>query len=393
MIRGVLVLSMLLATARADAEDIAAYQAEGEAAAAGADPRVAALDAAFARAVQSALADVVPGDLRVARKAELDREIVGHARLWVAKFSVTKDETNGDRRQLEVSVRIDRDKIRARLAELHIQLADSTAPPPDAPPTHSITILVRVATPAGIAATFGSHADKDLDGIPALTTALRAAGLAVRRAPTGDVPFHADGDLPLSDEEASAICAQAGADLALVAGVTQGTFEPTLGRPGQSALITARVALVDCTAKKARARAQGASFVSQPEGNLGYAIDRALLAATSDVLPQAPQKLAQPGAFHGDDTPLTEPGVVLVRVPSRVPWSMIQLEQRYLSGARGVRAATLRRASPSGWVIGVQTGESIDRIAQIVKKPPASDTSPSVKIVGDVIELDLSGAP
>jgi hypothetical protein len=44
-------------------------------------------------------------------------------------------------------------------------------------------------------------------------------------------------------------------------------------------------------------------------------------------------------------------------------------------------------------VIGVTTAESIERVAQIAKKPPATDTSSSVKIVGDVVEVALSGSP
>jgi hypothetical protein len=49
--------------------------------------------------------------------------------------------------------------------------------------------------------------------------------------------------------------------------------------------------------------------------------------------------------------------------------------------------------SPAGWVLGVASGESIDRIASIVKKPPTADTQVSVKVVGDVVEATLSGAP
>ena len=47
-----------------------------------------------------------------------------------------------------------------------------------------------------------------------------------------------------------------------------------------------------------------------------------------------------------------------------------------------------RRDVATGLAIGL-----IERIAQIVKKPPATDTSVAVKIAGDVIELDMSGAP
>src|SRR5262245_18272422 len=103
---------LAVAVSLAHAEDVIAYQAEGDAPAGGADARVMALDEAFANAVGSALADLVSADVRTARKGELDREIVARARLWVQKFTVTRDETNDDRRVLTVSVKIDRDKLR-----------------------------------------------------------------------------------------------------------------------------------------------------------------------------------------------------------------------------------------------------------------------------------------
>ena len=124
-----------------------------------------------------------------------------------------------------------------------------------------------------------------------------------------------------------------------------------------------------------------------------YAIDHALSEAALDVIPPAPQKLAQAGAFHGDDTPIGEPGVVLVRLSAKTQPALVLAEARYLQGARGVKAATLRRISPAGWVIGVSTNDSIDRIAQIAKNPPAAGVQTAVKIVGDLVELELSGSP
>src|SRR5687767_6529970 len=93
---------------------------EGDADAGGSDPRVAALDEAFGRAITAAVGELVDGDVRKANKSVIDREIVGRARLFVAKFTVSKDDTNDGRRQLTVMVRVDRDKLRARLGELNI---------------------------------------------------------------------------------------------------------------------------------------------------------------------------------------------------------------------------------------------------------------------------------
>src|SRR5215468_12120196 len=92
----------------ARAQDVVAYQADGDAAAAAPDARVAALDEAFARAVGQALNDLVDPEVRRQSKPVLDRELIGHARLWVTRFTVTKDVVSDDRKQLSVSVRVDR---------------------------------------------------------------------------------------------------------------------------------------------------------------------------------------------------------------------------------------------------------------------------------------------
>ena len=131
---------LLALTSVARAEDVAAYETEGDAEISGTDPRVAALDEAFARAVTLAIADVVAPDVRTRKKAELDRELVGRARLWVAKFSVLKDTTSDDRRQLKVTVRVDRDKLRAKLLEMNI----STMTAGEASKGRSVTVLLRV---------------------------------------------------------------------------------------------------------------------------------------------------------------------------------------------------------------------------------------------------------
>ncbi|TMQ07125.1 MAG: hypothetical protein E6J90_44315 [Deltaproteobacteria bacterium] len=379
------------------ADDVVAYQADGDADAAAADARVAALDEAFARAVSQALGELVDADVRRQNKPVIDRELLGHARLWVTRFSVTREAVTDDRKQVSVSVRIDRDKLRARLAELNIAARDAgEAPAANVPAAtaQSVTVLLRVTTPEGVHATYGLAAEKEVAGIAALSAALRRANLVIKRAPASGPAARPDGELPLEDDTAEALAAEAKADLAAVAAITVGPPVPLRGIAANGMLITARVRLIDRKAHKVlgQGTAVSASRGTDP-GVVGYAIDRALVAATADVLPQPAQSLAQPPAFTGDDTPPGEPGIVLIRLARATPWTLVQAELKHLLGARGVSRATLRHVSPSGWVIGVATGESIDRIASIVKKPPATDTMVTVKIVGDLIEAAMAGAP
>ena len=382
-----LVVCMLLARVAA-AEDIVAYEAEGEAAASATDARTAALDDAFAHAVASAIADVVTGDVRTAHKGELDKEIVGHARLWVTRFTVTKDEVDDDRRELTVSVRIDRDKLRARLDELKIASHDTSGNAiADTAGQRSATILLRVASEKSLHASFGKDADHDLDGLGELATRLRAAGYAIRRAPDDGPAPTAAGDVPDVDVDALATSAQA--DVVALAGVTVGEPAFVRGQAQPAVLATAHVRLVD--RKTHQTLGQASAIAAGSTDDRRAAITRALAGALGDALPPAGKQLGPPAALTGDDHPLGESGIVLVRLSPKTPYALVLAEQRYLAGAKGVRSATLRRMSPAGWVIGVTTSDAIDRVAQVAKKPPTGDTSSAVKIVGDVVELSLTG--
>ncbi|MDX2091814.1 MAG: hypothetical protein SFX73_28390 [Kofleriaceae bacterium] len=386
-----LILAVLLALSSvAVAEDIVAYETEGDAELSGSDPRVAALDEAFARGVSLALADVVAADVRTARKADLDREFVARARLWVAKFQVTKDTTEGERRQLRVTVRVDRDKVRAKLAELNI----ATMSAGEASRGRSVVVLLRVSDPESIHATYGQGAEKDVAGLGAISTALRGAGMTTKRATAAGPIARVDGDLPLSDDEADSLAADAKADFIAIAGVSAAAPVPVRGLPIHAMLTTAHVRVLERKSRKVlgQGTAQVAARGVEPAA-VAHAVDQALVAAFADVFPPAKPALAQSTGFTGDDTPLSDAGVVLVRLAPKTPWGLVAAELKYLQGAKGVQRAVLRRLSPGGWVIGVSTSESIDRVSQIVKKAPTAETSARVKVSGDIVDVTLAGAP
>ena len=373
---------------RAHAEDIAIYETEGDADAGGADSRTAAVDEAFGRAVSSALTDVLDSDVRKANRQVVDREIVGHARLWVARYTVTKDETTDGRRQLTVTVRVDRDKMRARLTELNI----GTAGPGELPAAGARTgiVLLRVADGAAVRADYGPGGEKDLPGLGALSSTMRAAGIALKRAPSSGPAARATGELPLEDDQAEALANEAKVELAVIAGVTVGPPVVVRGIASPAVLVTAHVRVIG---KGKKLVGQGAATVAArgtEPAVVTAAIERALVAASSDVMP--PVK-AQPTQFQGDDTPIAEPGVVLLRLSPKTPYGLVAAELKYLAGAKGITRAVLRRLSPSGWVIGVTTAESVQKIANIAKKAPASDIAAQVKVIGDIVEVGLAVSP
>lgn len=384
----IVVLGILVGLSRgARAEDVATYETEGDAETSGADPRVAALDEAFAKAADLALVDVVAADVRSAKKADLDREILAHARLWVAKFTVVKDTTADDRRQLRVSVRVDRDKVRAKLAEMNIPVMTAG----EASKGRSVTILMRIADGDKIRASYGATAEKDLPGLGALASTLRTDGMSIKRGPASGPAANAGGDLPLSDEEADALGGDAKAELAAIAGVTVGPPVVVRGLPTTAVLVTAHVRLIERRGRKVVG--QGTASVAARGGEpalVDHAIEHALVAATADVLPPVKQTLNAATGFSGDDTPLADAGVVLVRLAPKTPWSLVTAEQKFLAGAKGVQRAAIRRLSPGGWVIGVTTAESPDRIAQIAKKSPTADSTAKVRVAGDIVEVALA---
>lgn len=382
------VLLLAVAPRGARAEDIVAYEMEGEADAAGSDPRVAALDEAFARAAKAAIQELVDAQVRKANKAVIDREIIGRARLWVAKFSVTKDETADGRRQLTVMVRVDRDRVRARLAELAIASGEATAPG-----AQSVVVLMRLASPDATRASYGATAEQELPGMGALAAALRAAGMTTKRAPASGPAARAGGDLPLADEDAEAIAAAAKADVAAIAGVTVGEPLPVRGLPASGVLVTAHVKVLPRGGKPMGHGMAAVAARGSEDSVIAMAVERALVAAASDVLPPPKTTLGEAPVFAGDDTPIPQDGVVLVRLSPSTPWGLVVAEQKFLNNAKGVQRAVIRRLSPGGWVIGVTTTLSIERIAQIAKKPPASDTGARVKIAGNIVEVTLSGSP
>ncbi len=384
------VVFVMAFAARVHADDFVTYEVEGDADAGGTEPRLAALDDAFARAAQRAVADLVPGAVRIAKKQDLDREIVGHARLWVGKFTVSKDTTTDDRRQLTVTVVVDRDKMRARLTELSITLDPAAMPPVEVPKpgARGVAILLRVAEVEAARATFGDKPDKDTPGAAAIATALKGAGYAIKRASGGEAPA------TLDDAAAEALAVAAKAELALVAGVIVDPPAAVRGVPTEVVLVTARARLIDTATH--RAVGQGSASVASTGTDaraIGEAIDRALRDALGDVLPPPPKAIAAaPTGFHGDDTPVAEAGVVLVRLPPKTPFPLVIAEQKFLLGAKGISRASLRRLSPGGWIIGVATSDTADQIASIARRPPVKDTMSTVRVVGTIVEVTLTAA-
>lgn len=393
MTRGILfLLAWLGIAAPAVADDIVAYHVDGAAQLAVADTRTAALDDAFARAVQSALIDVVPEAARATRQSDLDRELVGRSRLWVTGFTVTKDRVTGTRRELMVTVQVDRDKIRTQLERLNI----SILPRIESPKLPTMAIVVRV--PQSLRGREGAA------GAEALTNLFRAEGMAVDAASgRGRVgSFIVDAERSSKDGESGGAISEV--DWTTTADVFVGEASFIRGQARQVVLVTARLRVVAAaqatgTVSAGDRRAESAASVAAFADDVQDGVVRALQGAASDMLPRlrvalrGPRPLEPPvrsgGGSAADDTPFVAPGIVLVRVVAGSPFSVVAAQQKRLLGAKGIQAAALRRISRAGWILGVSTNESIDRVAQIAAS--SSDTPVSVRVVRGVVEVTALG--
>jgi hypothetical protein len=384
-------VAALVTPAAADAS----YHVEGQADAGASDPKVAALDVAFAAATREALSDLVtPADRRT-HKAELDREIVGRARRWVASYKVTSDRTDGDVRTLELDVRMDHDKLIARLGELGIAAAQPDQIEPQiGAPGHgkTATVLLTVTTARGVVASYGASAARDVPGLASASASARAAGWQLVAAPASG-PAPSKGDGMLDDDAARALAAAAGAELAVVIAVDADMPGEVRGTSDHAVLARAKVRIVD---RAGGVVGDGAALGGARGTGDGVAVT-AIASAAADAVAEARPAGAVPGRVTALDPAA---GEVLIRVSARdrkeaPPWSMVRAIRDKLASGKGTDVA-IRRLSTRQVVIAVRGGDrGADTVARDIRdlERKITDTSFATKVDGNVVDVKVSGSP
>ncbi len=396
---------VLLAASPAAAEELS-FTVPGSAASDAADPRVAALDEAFAAATREALAELIERGERTRRRAELDREVVARARLWVASYRVARDRTEGERRVLEVVVKIHRDKLVARLGELGVPVVAEPGPgagpgagdgpaTPAAGPARRATALIRVTTPAGVVASYGRAAAVDVPGLAPLTVALRASGLEVVPAPaTGPAP-RTGGELPLDDDSARALAGDARAELAVVVGASAGAAARVRGSGATASLATARLRIVDRAGVVIGegGAAAGAYVGAGADGAAvpGLAAATAVTLALADARP-APATTG-PAAGPAVVGPVARAGEVLVQLhgDQTLSWRWVGAVRDELTARKAV--VSVRRLSGVGVTLAVRTTDAPAALARALRGLEARSPGASVRTraVGVRVEVSISG--
>ena len=374
----------LLGTAPA-AADVVSYAASGSAASAEADARTRALDTAFASAVTEAVADLA-GKAARAKAAEVDREIVRRPRRFVASYAVTAERAVGDRLELTVDVRVDRDKLRARLIELGVELrAAEPLPEPGPPPVRArtATVLYRVIGVGELGASFGVTARGDLPGANALEAALARSGYrAVAATSAGPAPDD-DGELPVDDASARALAVDAKAEAALVVGVAVGAPGPVRGTPISAAPVRAWLRLVDAGTGEATSIAAVATAAWGERERLPVlAAERAAALVATRGLAAAPTPVASVDA----GPPLVAASGVTVRIVGPGAWQAAALVRADLTAAPGVTATSVAGVAGDTVALAV-AGIGVDKAASIAKGTPGF--SARTRVVDGVVVVQV----
>jgi hypothetical protein len=384
-------LSLAAAAGPAFADDVVAYQALGSAPSSDADPRTHALDVAFAAAVTEAVADLAGAGARTQADA-VERDIIRRARKFVTAFSVGEQRTSGGELVLEVTVKIDRDKLRARLTELGVPLA-TVASGPVAPRVarRRATVLLQVIGLGRPRATFGAAATEDLPGREAIGLALDRAGYAVVSASAAGPAPDATPGLPVDDVGARALAADAHAEVAVVVGIAVDDAGPVRGLADWAAPAQAEVRVLDVGTGKVLASARLAS------GAVGKADRERLPVAAADAAAAAviaaglglASAAAAPAAIE-DGPALTAARGVTVRVRGAAPWPAVTAVRASLAGLPGDPRVTYAAVARGQVALSVD-GLTAARIAGHLRTAAGLDAA--VRVVGDTVEVVARSGP
>jgi hypothetical protein len=376
------VVTLLLGLRFASAE-VVTYEARGRADDTAADPRTQALDVAFSAAVTEAVADLA-GTAARTKAADVDRDIIKRARRYVASFQVKAQSTDAGSIELDVAVRVDLDKVRAKLGELGVPLQpkDPGAPALTSRGGKTATILLRVLGIGRIAATFGSTADPDVPGVARVSEALAAAGYTVVPASAAGPPPGPDNELPVDDTGARALGADAKATIVVIVGVNVGEMGPVRGIPLRAVPASARLRAVDV------ATGTVLEDVTIQSGAWGTdeRLPRVAAEAAAAAAASAAWAARRGPVVIGGGAPITAPRGVTVRVRGDQAWSAATAIRAQLASMPGIERVTWAGVGGAQVALAV-TGATPKMLAGTIKT--TSGVAGKVDIDGDVVEVTL----
>jgi hypothetical protein len=365
--------------------DVVTHDVRGRVDDAGADPRTRALDAAFVSAVSEAVAELV-GAIPSEKVVEVDREILARARRFVASFQVQAQASSGGWLEVAVAVRVDHDKLRARLIELGIAVR-STAPPPSPVNRPRAVLLLRVTGAGPTMANFGAASASTMPGLRHITDALDRVGVSVLAAPTHGLVVNGGGVLPTDDHSARAMAREIDAQLALIVGIRVGELGPVRGTPYQAAPADVAMRAIEV--------ATGAVIgeISTSAGAWGRGERIPLDAADAAAVALASVWSLQPAPTRRPSysAPRFAPRQgISVRVHGDRVWAAATSLKAELAKAAEVKRVFFAGISAEQIVLEV-VGSTVANLAAVVRLFGASGGQ--VAIEGRTIDLALGGSP
>lgn len=361
----------------AAADEIVTYDVRGRADASRLDPRTGALDAAFAAAVREAVARLI-GAPNGDTAAVVEREIVSRARRFVASFQVRDQGAAEGWLELAVAVRVDHDKLRARLGEVGLAAA-STSPPARG---SRAVVLMRVVGVGPAAANFGAGRQQ-VPGLDRVAEVLDRAGWVAIEPPVTAAPLDdLNARWPIDDRGARSAAAQARAQVAVVLEVRVAAPGPVRGTslsaaPAEVALRVVDVAtgaiVIDATARA------GASGTDQ---DLPRRAAEAAVAAVAASWPIASAPPPSPLNSHSFEP---RRGTA-VRVRGSGAWNVAAALKAQLAGAPGVRQIAYAGIAADQVVLDV-IGSNPAALAAAVRTSP--NTRGRIATAGRTIDVGL----
>lgn len=390
-------LSVVPAGARADTIRIEARgQSDTRDAAEPAAARTRALDAAFAAALEQALAELIAPAVRARHQREIGTEVLRRARLFIASYKVLEEGEIEGQRVVRITATVDLDKLRDKLAERGIEaaaepgeVAEESAPASRARP--KVVVLLHAVVGETTATTFGQRGDDG--GVPGRTLIqnLREQGFEVLSAAGAAAPVsrEAPQGVPLDDAAAGIMARQAGAGGAFVLGLQALPDGLIRGTRLVGAQARAVVRVLDAedsgsATLVAKAVVQSASFAeSLEEAQSAAAAEvatRALLAVTQTVADRWPPRIT------ADDA-------LIVEIRGYRGWSSVDAIIKGLSGTRGIERVWPRRLGKQGVALAVVTELGRGRVAAALKRVALPGGTLVVKALGERgLSVDIDDA-
>jgi hypothetical protein len=366
------------------AEDTVALVVEGKAQGTGSNVRTQALDVAFADAVTKVVREILPAPAREKFKDTLRDNVIRRSRLYVAKFKVLDERSVEGQVHLQAEVTVDRDKLRAALAELGV--AETVEPGGGSRPR--VVVLLKATSGSQTVTTFGSTGGDGGAAGRAVLDELRAHGFDVVDTAGRTVQLSGAGDdgLPIDDDAAVDLARSVGAGGAFVVGVGAKLEGKIRGTSLTGAAATASLRVVDAQNGEAIAKSsgKGAAWGNDDGSAAG--------AAAVDSVERAMRSVAADVARHWPVSRSSSGDGLEVKIRGASSWAVIAAIIAKLAATRGVRAVHPIRVDRGKIDIALESGISPNEVAAQIKRARVGNVTVATKVKDRDVLVKITGS-